>query len=522
MSFWRGDYRGLSLALSSAPLGFDQPGPDWSGMKVSCLNKRLLEEWGMVSQIVDEGDVERWMKQAPHPFAMAYAGHQYGHFTMLGDGRALLVGEWQNASNQCYDIHLKGSGPTPFARRGDGQATLRSMLREFLISEALHGLGVPTTRSLMVLETPHKVWRDYDQRGGVLVRVAPHHVRIGTLEYAIRALNPDDYALYAGAVLQRTTQCWAKEPSLGPEKSLYTPSSWRPEAVVAFFEDWSLRQAELLAHWMRVGFVHGVLNTDNISLLGVTMDLGPCAFVNAYDLNRSFSSIDTQGRYAWGHQVEVMEWNASVLLSCLLPLLADDGNTTNAMPVARGLLDQFRTQCQEAQTRMHFRKLGLDPAKGHGDDRVLALVEEWQSWLSVQQPDYALVYLELEKILAETLEGGPSKDSGSSLDFDSIFNANPQSLPSGAWLSGWLRVLGESEGGDSAALHRMQENNPSLIPRNHWVEQALDQRVLHGSTGLWDELRTAMENPYQRHDRYKHLNQPPQHGDAGYQTFCGT
>ena len=171
---------------------------------------------------------------------------------------------------------------------------------------------------------------------------------------------------------------------------------------------------------------------------------------------------------------------------------------------------------------MHCRKLGLDPAKGLGDDRVPALVEEWQSWLSVHQPDYALVYLELEKILAETLEGGTSKDSGSSLDFDSIFSANPQSLPSGAWLSGWLRALGESDGGPSAALDRMQENNPSFIPRNHWVEQALDERVLHGSSGLWDELRTAMENPYQRHDRYRHLNQSPQHGDAGYQTFCGT
>jgi len=204
-------------------------------MKVACLNEDLLEEWGLASEISDVRDVERWMNQAPHPFAMAYAGHQYGHFTMLGDGRALLVGEWQNASNQSYDVHLKGSGPTPFARRGDGHATLHSMLREFLISEALHGLGVPTTRSLMVLETPTKVWRNTDQRGGLLVRVAPHHLRVGTLEYAIRALEPAEYARYAGAVLQRTTQGWAKVSALGREQSLYTPGPLEAEAVGAFF-----------------------------------------------------------------------------------------------------------------------------------------------------------------------------------------------------------------------------------------------------------------------------------------------
>lgn len=491
-------------------------------MKVSCLNKRLLEEWGMGSDIIDGGDVERWMKQAPHPFAMAYAGHQYGHFTMLGDGRALLVGEWQNASNQCYDIHLKGSGPTPFARRGDGQATLRSMLREFLISEALHGLGVPTTRSLMVLETPHKVWRDYDQRGGVLVRVAPHHVRIGTMEYAIRALNPHDYALYAGAVLQRTTQYWAKEPSLGREMSLYTPSSWRPEAVVAFFEEWSLRQAELLAHWMRIGFVHGVLNTDNISLLGVTMDLGPCAFVNAYDLNRSFSSIDTQGRYAWGHQVEVMEWNASVLLSCLLPLLADDGNTTNAMPVARGLLDRFRAQCQEAQTRMHFRKLGLDPDSSKGNGQVLELVKEWQSWLSATQPDYTGVYLDLEKVLESLMEASNQGQAGrpALMELQSGMNSTID-LPQ-PWLSGWLNAVWNSIGGGEVALQRMRCSNPAIVPRNHLVEEALDQRVLHNRTGLWDDLVQAFREPYRRLPSEALFTQPPIDGDAGYQTFCGT
>ena len=479
-------------------------------MKVACLNEDLLEEWGLASEISDVRDVERWMNQAPHPFAMAYAGHQYGHFTMLGDGRALLVGEWQNASNQSYDVHLKGSGPTPFARRGDGHATLHSMLREFLISEALHGLGVPTTRSLMVLETPTKVWRNTDQRGGLLVRVAPHHLRVGTLEYAIRALEPAEYARYAGAVLQRTTQWWAKEGALGREHSLYTPGPLEAEAVGAFFEEWSSRQAALLADWMRVGFVHGVLNTDNISLLGITMDLGPCAFVNAYDLNRSFSSIDAQGRYAFGNQGKVMEWNASVLLSCLLPLLDPEGNTTRAMQVARDLLEAFSTKCQEAQQQMIARKLGFDPINVRSNKRLLGLVEAWQSWMAATQPDYALAYLDLETLLAPSMDGAPMALHG------------PKKLPSDSWLSAWLNAVGEAEGGPLAALQRMQENNPAVLPRNHLVEQALDEWVLSGRTELWDEIRLAFRRPYQRLERHRSLNQPPKEGDAGYTTFCGT
>lgn len=479
-------------------------------MKVACLNEDLLEEWGLASEISDVRDVERWMNQAPHPFAMAYAGHQYGHFTMLGDGRALLVGEWQNASNQSYDVHLKGSGPTPFARRGDGHATLHSMLREFLISEALHGLGVPTTRSLMVLETPTKVWRNTDQRGGLLVRVAPHHLRVGTLEYAIRALEPTEYARYAGAVLQRTTQGWAKESALGREQSLYTPGPLEAEAVGAFFEEWSSRQAALLADWMRVGFVHGVLNTDNISLLGITMDLGPCAFVNAYDLNRSFSSIDAQGRYAFGNQGKVMEWNASVLLSCLLPLLDPEGNTTRAMQVARDLLEAFSTKCQEAQQQMMARKLGFDPINVRSNKRLLGLVEAWQSWMAATQPDYALAYLDLETLLAPSMDGAPMPPLG------------PKKLPSDSWLSAWLNAVGEAEGGPLAALQRMQENNPAVLPRNHLVEQALDEWVLSGRTELWDEIRLAFRRPYQRLERHRSLNQPPKEGDAGYTTFCGT
>ena len=483
-------------------------------MKVACLNEALLEEWGMASEISDVRDVERWMNQAPHPFAMAYAGHQYGHFTMLGDGRALLVGEWQNASNESYDVHLKGSGPTPFARRGDGHATLHSMLREFLISEALHNLGVPTTRSLMVLETPTKVWRNTDQRGGLLVRVAPHHLRVGTLEYAIRALEPAEYARYAGAVLHRTTQWWAKEGAMECEKSLYTPGPLEAEAVVAFFEEWSSRQAALLADWMRVGFVHGVLNTDNISLLGITMDLGPCAFVNAYDLNRSFSSIDAQGRYAFGNQGKVMEWNAGILLSCLLPLLAEDSGPSRGLQGVLDLHQGFRNKEEKAVERMRWKKLGLDSEQLIHDSKGQSLVDDWQNWMNRSRPDYTQAYLNLENMLENTLYGSLVED---------MVPGMGGTVPSIEWYHRWISVLNASgDRGCQEALKRMQTSNPAVVPRNHRVEEALDSMVFLGQNQCWEELLQAFQNPYERHEKNRVLNQPPLGGDAGYCTNCGT
>jgi len=499
------------------------PFPDCSGMRMACLNKDLLEDWGLSAKITDGDDVARWMNSAPHPFAMAYAGHQYGYFTMLGDGRAMLLGEWQNESGHCYDIHLKGSGPTPFARGGDGHATLRYMLREFLISEALYGLGVPTTRSLMVLETPYKVWRDVDQRGGVLFRMAPHHVRIGTLEYAIRALAPEEYARFAGAVLERTTLWWSKQGNVDQGFSLYRLGKPHPEAVLAFFEEWTRRQAELVAQWMRVGFVHGVLNTDNISLLGITMDFGPCAFVNTYDLNQSFSSIDSHGRYAWGRQGDIMAWNAEVLLSCLLPLLDGDHDNQRAMQIATDMLQRFRTLCDKAMERMQWMKLGLDPDQAHGNVKVHSLVADWQAWLSTTRPDYTQAYLNLEQVLAQFRSRSLDGDEVLGQGGESLYDLQEKNFPSKLWMMEWLKAVEHSaESGFLAALERMHRNNPAVFPRNHRVEEALDQKVLQGCDDLWDELIQAFCNPYERNARNRELNQPPSQEDAGYCTFCGT
>jgi uncharacterized protein YdiU (UPF0061 family) len=516
----------------------DLPLPDYSGMRLACLNQRLLEEWGMSVELGDMDAAARWMKGAKHPYAMAYAGHQYGHFTMLGDGRAMLLGEWQHNTGICYDLHLKGSGPTPYARGGDGLATLRAMLREYLISEALHALGVPSTQSLMVMETPYKVWRDTNQRGGLLVRVAPHHVRIGTLEYAIRVLTPDHYALFAGAVLRRTTLLWSGSEDLSQGRSLYRSAKSEPEEVVAYFEQWSKRQAELVAHWMRVGFVHGVLNTDNISLLGITMDLGPCAFVNDYDLKRSFSSIDAQGRYAWGRQGEIMDWNAGVLLSCLLPLLDANCDREKALPIASDLLSQYRTACSQAMHRMQYNKLGLDPDLflGHNQAQhpvqAQKLVEEWQAWLTSTRCDYTLAHLNLEQVLEQALTGPFEGDQGDEAGKESFMGLQEPEFPTGPgnsvpfcgpWITRWINLLkDQGEEGCRSALRLMREHNPALIPRNHLVEQALDQKVLHHCDDLWDEFSMALRNPYERNPANLKLNRAAPQGDAGYCTFCGT
>lgn len=492
-------------------------------MRIAAFNPALAEEMSLGMNLADMGSVSAWIQSAPQPMAMAYAGHQYGHFTMLGDGRAQLLGEWQNDLGICYDVHLKGSGPTPFARGGDGYATLHAMLREFIITEALHALGVPTTRSLMVLETPHKVWREMDQRGGMLFRTAPHHVRIGTLEYAIRAFSPEDYARYAMAILNRSLEHWNGAKAFEQGHSLYGNGGFDPETVRCYFEEWSRRQAELLAHWMRVGFAHGVLNTDNISLVGMTLDLGPCAFVNTYDLNRSFSSIDQNARYAWGRQSEIMEWNAGVLLSCLLPLLDGDCNEGRAMGIAQDLLQQYRSQVEHALKRMHWMKLGLDPQRYSSHEEACSLVSDWQVWLKESRPDYGLAYLNLEEILQQAMQLDSGTSSNQGQDMESSMRQRSVDLPPKGWVARWIRFLKEAgDGACLSSLAMMQNQNPAMIPRNHLVEHALDQKVLHDRDAGWDELLKAIREPYQRSELQRRLNQPPPLGDAGYCTFCGT
>ncbi|MFM8977375.1 MAG: protein adenylyltransferase SelO family protein, partial [Bacteroidota bacterium] len=310
--------------------------------------------------------------------------------------------------------------------------------------------GCSDNPSMMVLETPNKVWREMDQRGGMLLRTAPHHVRIGTLEYAIRALSPEDYARYAMAILNRSMELWNGANVLEQGCSLYGVGGLDPEAVRCYFEEWSRRQAELLAHWMRVGFAHGVLNTDNISLMGMTLDLGPCAFVNTYDLKRSFSSIDQYRRYAWGRQSEIMEWNAGVLLSCLLPLLDGDRNEGRALLIAQDLLLQYRSGVEQALKRMQWMKLGLDPQRYSNHEEARSLVSDWQAWLEESRPDYGLAYLNLEEVLQQAMQQDSEPLTNHGQVKESTRRQASVDLPPMDWVARWIHFL---EGvGDGACL----------------------------------------------------------------------
>ena len=260
------------------------------------------------------------------PISQAYAGHQFGHFTMLGDGRAVLLGEQINQNNQRYDIQLKGSGQTPYSRSGDGRATLSSMLREYIISESIHHLGIPTTRSLAVIQTGEKVYRETVNDGAVLTRIASSHIRVGTFEYVINSCSKEDLEIFIKYVIDRHYPeiSDTDNPSLGLLK------------VVMH------KQIDLIVHWIRVGFIHGVMNTDNMSIAGETMDYGPCAFMNTYNPKTVFSSIDINGRYAFGNQSTIAHWNLTVFASTLLPLISK--NKEKAIQLANDILNKFHEE----------------------------------------------------------------------------------------------------------------------------------------------------------------------------------
>ena len=283
--------------------------------------------------------------------SQAYAGHQFGHFTMLGDGRAVLLGEQINKNNQRYDIQLKGSGQTPYSRNGDGRATLSSMLREYIISESMHHLGIPTTRSLAVVQTGEKVYREKVNDGAVLTRIASSHIRVGTFEYVINFCSKEDLEIFAKYVIDRH----------------YPAISDADNPILELLKVVMHKQIDLIVHWIRVGFIHGVMNTDNMSISGETMDYGPCAFMNSYNPKTVFSSIDINGRYAFGNQSTIAHWNLTVFAGTLLPLISD--NKEKAIQLATDILNKFSEEYSKKWHQMMYEKLGI--TKPLKDDKVL-------------------------------------------------------------------------------------------------------------------------------------------------------
>lgn len=421
------------------------------------------------------------------PIAQAYAGHQFGQFTMLGDGRAVLFGEHKTPGGQLFDIQFKGSGRTPYSRGGDGRATLYSMLREYLISEAMHGLQIPSSRSLAVAETGEQVYRTRMHKGAVLTRVSSSHIRVGTFEFARRFLPAE--------ALEQLL-----DYTIGRHFPELTESS---QKALDLLRSAMTLQIGLITKWMSVGFIHGVMNTDNMALSGETIDYGPCAFMNRFNPKTTFSSIDAGRRYAWGNQPGIAKWNLGVLAGALLPLI--DADLEKAKDSAREILESFDEQFQQSWYSRMAAKLGIAEVKGDGDR---GLTDDFFKLMQQQESDFTNSFLYLENS-AEWLERVPSGDG---------FTALIQKIRE--------RQL-QNPGGEAQARQLMQSHNPFIIPRNHQVEKALTEAAFKDDYRFFHELLSELKQPYRRPEASeaglrRNLTAPPEDGDGDYRTFCGT
>ena len=415
------------------------------------------------------------------PIAQAYAGHQFGHFTMLGDGRAILVGEQVTPTGQRFDIQFKGSGKTPFSRQGDGRAALGPMLREYIISEALYALGIPTTRSLAVVTTGEPVYRETVLAGSILTRVASSHLRVGTFEYAAARGAADRLRALADYAIRRHF----------PERAdTETP-------YLGLFREVMERQAFLVARWQMAGFIHGVMNTDNMALCGESIDYGPCAFMDAYDPATVFSSIDRHGRYAYGNQPQIAQWNLARFAETLLPLLHSD--PTEALSMANDAIAQFPDTF-----RRHWRsgmqaKLGLFNEEADDD----SLVEDLLTCMQRHGADFTNTFRDL---------------TGDDLPEASLFHAPDFEQ----WLARWRARLNRQSESWEASRERMRAHNPAVIPRNHRVEEALAAAVDHADLTVMERLLDVLSVPYQDPPKDGDYHLPPPPSAPPYRTFCGT
>lgn len=456
--------------------------------KILLFNDKLLKEIGVELDFSDKNAMAKYFAgneiiPGTNPLAQAYAGHQFGHFNKLGDGRAILLGEHITPKNNRIDIQLKGAGPTSYSRNGDGRATLRAMLREYLMSEAMHGLGIPSSRSLAVVTSGEKVFREQVHEGAILTRIAASHIRVGTFEYIRNFLSHDELQAFSKYVIDRHYP----EPESADNPAL--------ELLRVVMN----KQIDLVVDWMRVGFIHGVLNTDNVSIAGETFDYGPCAFMNAYSPDTVFSSIDTNGRYAFGNQPEITHWNMVRFAEALLPLLHED--SAQAIELAKGVLNTYPTLFDQKWTDMMGRKLGFD--KLPQNDALKNLIHELLDWMEENKADYTLTFLEFQKP-SDHLSGMYNQDS-----FIKLYDK-------------WMELLLECGYTIQIAHAIMNENNPHFIPRNHLVEEALDGVCFNDNFKVFNEILEVMSLPYTENTNFSHLKNGPIHGDGEYKTYCGT
>ena len=454
-----------------------------SNPKLILLNEPLLKALGLDKEALSP---EAWgnifsgneLPEKAHPIAEAYAGHQFGHFALLGDGRAVLLGEHINPEGDHFDIQFKGSGQTPYSRRGDGRAALGPMLREFIISEAMNALNIPTTRSLAVVTTGESVMRDEVLPGAILTRVAKSHIRVGTFQFASTLNDINKLKALADYTIDRHyPECKAKD-----------------NPYLAFLNAVIERQALLISQWMHVGFIHGVMNTDNMSISGETIDYGPCAFMDRYHPETVFSSIDRQGRYAYSNQPPIAQWNLARFAETLIPLI--DHNADKSIELASQSVNNFSGQFQTAWLKGMRQKLGLFNEEGSD----IELINELLVLMQKNKADYTLTFRHL---------------SSDAILKDAIFKDASFKV----WYKNWLHCIQKQKEGEETSRLKMLKHNPAVIPRNYLVEKALSLAVADQDYKFLNDLIAALLKPY---EDSKLFSEPPIEEDKSYKTFCGT
>ena len=447
------------------------------------LNDQLAKDLTLDFSKVEKKDLSQifsgnTLPEGSSTLAQAYAGHQFGHFTMLGDGRAVLLGEHLVNNTTRFDIQFKGSGRTSFSRSGDGRAVLGPMLREYIISEAIHALKIPTTRSLAVVKTGEKVVRENLLPGAILTRVASSHIRVGTFQYIAAKQNIDDL----NTLVDYTINRHYPEIQSSKNKAL--------DLLNLVME----RQCKLVVNWMRVGFIHGVMNTDNMAISGETIDYGPCAFMDHYNPKTVFSSIDQLGRYSFSNQPPITKWNLSRFAECLIPLI--DKSEDKAIQLATEIIDNFQNIYEEKWLNMMRDKLGLF-GKSKDDKK---LIDDLLTWMEKNKADYTNTFCYLMNV----------KIGNNSLYDDKEFIN---------WSKNWKNRISINDNSKEKSLELMKETNPIIIPRNHKVEEAL-KAANEDNLEVMNKLLSKFNNPYGEQKGIEDYQLPSL--DDNYQTFCGT
>ncbi|MCZ0756807.1 protein adenylyltransferase SelO [Anoxybacillus sp. J5B_2022] len=453
-----------------------------SAPELVVLNRSLAASLGLNAAALESEEgvavfAGNRIPEEAEPLAQAYAGHQFGYFNMLGDGRAILLGEQITPQGERFDIQLKGSGRTPYSRGGDGRAALGPMLREYIISEAMHAFRIPTTRSLAVVTTGEVVIRETELLGAVLTRVASSHLRVGTFQYAAQWGTIEELQALADYAVQRHFPGFENAPN----------------RYLFLLEEVMKRQAALVAKWQLVGFVHGVMNTDNMTISGETIDYGPCAFMDVYDPRTVFSSIDTQGRYAYGNQPYIAGWNIARFAESILPLLHDEEE--KAIELAQETIAQFPTLYETYWLQGMRTKLGLCTE----EEEDKKLIGELLHLMYTHRADYTNTFraLALDEwdFCAEEFRD---------------------------WHTRWQARVNRQDMTKDEVQQLMRLNNPAIIPRNHRVEEALEAAVERGDYSVMERLLHALSDPYAYTKEQDDYAQPPAPSDRPYRTFCGT